>query len=72
MFPMSLHGDCDDEDAKKFVVFTPARYLEDPQYKFMLNIIFINSNEMKGVIVLHVVLQKKTSSLRRIKVQGRR
>ncbi|KAG5581272.1 hypothetical protein H5410_051899, partial [Solanum commersonii] len=66
----SSHGDSDDEDPKRYTVFTLTRHLENPKFKFMLNMIFGNSKEFKRAIELHIVLQKKTSSLRtKVQVQ---
>ncbi|KAG5581277.1 hypothetical protein H5410_051904 [Solanum commersonii] len=54
----SSHGDSDDEDPKRYTVFTPTRHLENSKFKFKLNMIFGNSKDFK------------TSSLRITKVQG--
>ncbi|KAJ8549350.1 hypothetical protein K7X08_033057 [Anisodus acutangulus] len=37
---MNLRGDSDDENLKKSTVFNPTRDLEDPKFKFALNMIF--------------------------------
>ncbi|KAH0672901.1 hypothetical protein KY290_025184 [Solanum tuberosum] len=56
---MSLHGDSDDENLKRSIVFNPTRDLEDPKFKFALNMIFSNSKEFKWAVEVQVVLQKK-------------
>ncbi|XP_055807042.1 uncharacterized protein LOC129875841 [Solanum dulcamara] len=56
---MSLHGDSDDENHKRSIVFNPTRDLEDPNFKFALNMIFSNSKEFKKVVEVHSVIQKK-------------
>ncbi|KAH0644780.1 hypothetical protein KY284_032664 [Solanum tuberosum] len=47
---MSLHVDSDDENLKRFIVFNPTRDLEDPKFKFTLNMIFSNSKEFKWAV----------------------
>ncbi|KAK6777378.1 hypothetical protein RDI58_024095 [Solanum bulbocastanum] len=56
---MSLHGDSDDENLKRSTVFNPTRDLEDPKFKFTLNMIFSNSKEFKWAVEVHAVFQKK-------------
>ncbi|KAH0775171.1 hypothetical protein KY290_012308 [Solanum tuberosum] len=56
---MSLHGDSDDENRKRSIVFNPTRDLEDPKFKFALHMIFSNSKEFKWVVEVHAVIQKK-------------
>ncbi|KAG5581287.1 hypothetical protein H5410_051914 [Solanum commersonii] len=43
----SLHAESDDEDPKRSTVFTPTRHLDNPKFKFTLNMIFGNSKEFK-------------------------
>ncbi|KAH0647636.1 hypothetical protein KY290_033628 [Solanum tuberosum] len=47
---MSLHVDSDDENLKRFIVFNPTKDLEDPKFKFTLNMIFSNSKEFKWAV----------------------
>ncbi|KAM3322742.1 hypothetical protein P3S67_003893 [Capsicum chacoense] len=61
---MSLHGDSDDENQKKFTVFNPTRNLEDPKFKFALNMIFI-SKEFKWPIEVHAVSRNKDIKLKK-------
>ncbi|KAH0669912.1 hypothetical protein KY285_024055 [Solanum tuberosum] len=56
---MSLYGDSDDENLKRSIVFNPTRDLEDPKFKFALNMIFSNSKEFKWAVEVQAVLQKK-------------
>ncbi|MCD9559826.1 hypothetical protein HAX54_018129 [Datura stramonium] len=47
---MSLHGDSDDENLKRSTAFNPSRDLEDPKFKFALNMIFnmISSGQLSS------------------------
>ncbi|KAG5606947.1 hypothetical protein H5410_028439 [Solanum commersonii] len=47
---MSLHVDSDNENLKRSTVFNPTRDLEDPKFKFTLNMIFSNSKEFKWAV----------------------
>ncbi|KAK6802884.1 hypothetical protein RDI58_000668 [Solanum bulbocastanum] len=56
---MRLHGDSDDKNHKRSIVFNPTRDLEDPKFKFALHMIFSNSKEFKREVEVHAVIQKK-------------
>ncbi|XP_059299219.1 uncharacterized protein LOC132051950 [Lycium ferocissimum] len=56
---ISLHGDSDDENAQKSIVFNARRDLEDPKFEFALNMIFSNSKEFKWAVEMHAVMKKK-------------
>ncbi|TMW90302.1 hypothetical protein EJD97_015950, partial [Solanum chilense] len=56
---MSLHGDSDDENRKRSIVFNPTRDFEDPKFKFALHMIFSNIKEFKWAVEVHAVIQKK-------------
>ncbi|KAH0645085.1 hypothetical protein KY284_032969 [Solanum tuberosum] len=44
---MSLQGDSDDDNSKRFIVYNAKRDLEDPKFEFTLNMIFSSSKEFK-------------------------
>ncbi|MCE5165718.1 hypothetical protein HAX54_011836 [Datura stramonium] len=47
---MSLYGDSDDKNLKRSISFNPSRDLEDPKFKFALNMIFSNNEEFKWAV----------------------
>lgn len=40
---MSLHGDSDADNPKRYIIFNPSKDMEDPTFKFLINMIFDNS-----------------------------
>uniref|UniRef100_A0A3Q7I484 Transposase MuDR plant domain-containing protein n=1 Tax=Solanum lycopersicum TaxID=4081 RepID=A0A3Q7I484_SOLLC len=55
---MSFQGDSDDHDSKRFI-FNAKRDLEDPNFKFTLNMIFSSSKEFKWAVEVRAVMMKK-------------
>ncbi|KAH0709178.1 hypothetical protein KY284_010605 [Solanum tuberosum] len=47
---MTLQGDSDDDNSKRFIVFNAKRDLEDPKFEFTLNMIFNSSKEFKWAV----------------------
>ncbi|KAL3358882.1 hypothetical protein AABB24_015792 [Solanum stoloniferum] len=56
---MSLHGDSDDDNPKRSIIFNPGKDLEDPTFEFLINMIFSNSKEFKWDVEVHAVMKKK-------------
>ncbi|KAH0639646.1 hypothetical protein KY285_036232 [Solanum tuberosum] len=56
---MSLHGDSDDDNPKRSIIFNPGKDLEDPTFEFLINMIFSNSKEFKWDVKVHAVMKKK-------------
>ncbi|KAH0706247.1 hypothetical protein KY285_010754 [Solanum tuberosum] len=56
---MTLQGDSDDDNSKRFIVFNAKRDLEDPKFEFTLNMIFNSSKEFKWAVEVCVVMMKK-------------
>lgn len=60
---MSIHGDSDDENHKRSIVFNQTRDLENPKFKIALHMIFSNSKEFKCAVEVHAVIKKRISDL---------
>nr|AAP45178.2 Zinc knuckle family protein [Solanum bulbocastanum] len=56
---MSLQGDSDDDNSKRFIVFNAKRDLEDPKFEFTLSMIFSSSKEFKWAAEGSAVMMKK-------------
>ncbi|KAH0781000.1 hypothetical protein KY290_000598 [Solanum tuberosum] len=56
---VSLHGDSDEENRKRSIVFNPTRDLEDSKFKFALHMSHSNSKEFKWAVEVHAMIQKK-------------
>ncbi|KAK6803388.1 hypothetical protein RDI58_001172 [Solanum bulbocastanum] len=72
---MSLQGDSDDDNSKRFIVFNAKRDLEDPKFEFTLNMIFSSSKEFKWTVEVRAVMMKKDIKFKQLmsileKVQG--
>lgn len=53
---MSLHGDSDDDNPKRSIIFNPGKDLEDPTFEFMINMIFSNSKEFKWAVEVYAMM----------------